>query len=116
MWCSHCVEDQQVAWGPDYIACSGCGKLFEFPVSKSHRMIGKPKKFQEKKHKHPTNNMSSTSTKSHGDQELKRKAVLATQWFCWTGQFIGHGVFKKRSPALFDNLSQAVLMAPFCLT
>ncbi|XP_076904326.1 2-hydroxy-palmitic acid dioxygenase mpo1-like [Bidens hawaiensis] len=41
------------------------------------------------------------------------KFVLAAQVFCWTGQFIGHGVFEKRAPALLDNLSQAFLMAPF---
>lgn len=31
----------------------------------------------------------------------------------WVGQFIGHGVFEGRAPALFDNLSQAILLAPF---
>lgn len=41
------------------------------------------------------------------------KVVLAAQLFCWTGQFIGHGVFEKRAPALLDNLTQALLMAPF---
>ncbi|XAR65494.1 hypothetical protein NMG60_11009637 [Bertholletia excelsa] len=41
------------------------------------------------------------------------KFVLAAQLFCWTGQFIGHGVFEKRAPALLDNLVQAFLMAPF---
>ncbi|KAI4335978.1 hypothetical protein L6164_014562 [Bauhinia variegata] len=41
------------------------------------------------------------------------KAVLAAQLLCWTGQFIGHGVFEKRAPALLDNLLQAFLMAPF---
>ncbi|XP_071693871.1 2-hydroxy-palmitic acid dioxygenase MPO1 [Rutidosis leptorrhynchoides] len=41
------------------------------------------------------------------------KVVLAAQLFCWTGQFIGHGVFEKRAPALLDNLAQAFLMAPF---
>ncbi|KAK7304639.1 hypothetical protein VNO77_42524 [Canavalia gladiata] len=41
------------------------------------------------------------------------KVVLAAQLFCWTGQFIGHGVFEKRAPALLDNLVQAFLMAPF---
>lgn len=40
------------------------------------------------------------------------KVVLAAQLFCWTGQFIGHGVFEKRAPALLDNLTQAFLMAP----
>ncbi|XP_057805147.1 2-hydroxy-palmitic acid dioxygenase MPO1 [Salvia miltiorrhiza] len=41
------------------------------------------------------------------------KVVLASQLICWTGQFIGHGVFEKRAPALLDNLAQAFLMAPF---
>ncbi|KAI4343895.1 hypothetical protein L6164_011190 [Bauhinia variegata] len=44
---------------------------------------------------------------------LAWKVVLAAQLFCWTGQFIGHGVFEKRAPALLDNLLQAFLMAPF---
>ncbi|KAE9587448.1 hypothetical protein Lal_00031812 [Lupinus albus] len=44
---------------------------------------------------------------------LAWKIVLAAQLFCWTGQFIGHGVFEKRAPALLDNLAQALLMAPF---
>ncbi|KAI3504668.1 hypothetical protein L2E82_46603 [Cichorium intybus] len=44
---------------------------------------------------------------------LAWKVVLASQLFCWTGQFIGHGVFEKRAPALLDNLAQAFLMAPF---
>ncbi|KDP31271.1 hypothetical protein JCGZ_11647 [Jatropha curcas] len=44
---------------------------------------------------------------------LAWKVVLAAQLFCWTGQFIGHGVFEHRAPALLDNLTQAFLMAPF---
>ncbi|CAK9312264.1 unnamed protein product [Citrullus colocynthis] len=44
---------------------------------------------------------------------LTWKVVLASQLFCWTSQFIGHGVFEKRAPALIDNLTQAFLMAPF---
>nr|XP_043638602.1 2-hydroxy-palmitic acid dioxygenase mpo1 [Erigeron canadensis] len=44
---------------------------------------------------------------------LAWKVVLAAQIFCWTGQFIGHGIFEKRAPALLDNLTQAFLMAPF---
>jgi len=31
----------------------------------------------------------------------------------WLAQFIGHGVFEGRAPALFDNLVQAVFLAPF---
>jgi len=41
------------------------------------------------------------------------KVVFVAQLFCWTMQFIGHGVFEKRAPALLDNLVQAFLMAPF---
>ncbi|KAG2679294.1 hypothetical protein I3843_11G045700 [Carya illinoinensis] len=44
---------------------------------------------------------------------LAWKVVLAAQLICWSGQFIGHGVFEKRAPALLDNLVQAFLMAPF---
>ncbi|KAK1363395.1 Endoplasmic reticulum membrane protein-like [Heracleum sosnowskyi] len=44
---------------------------------------------------------------------LAWKVVLAAQLFCWTGQFIGHGVFEKRAPALLDNLVQACVMGPF---
>lgn len=44
---------------------------------------------------------------------LAWKVVLAAQLVCWTAQFIGHGVFEKRAPALLDNLIQAFLMAPF---
>ncbi|VFQ76488.1 unnamed protein product [Cuscuta campestris] len=44
---------------------------------------------------------------------LAWKVVLGAQLLCWTGQFIGHGVFEKRAPALLDNLTQAFLMAPF---
>lgn len=31
---------------------------------------------------------------------------------CWLLQFYGHGVHEGRSPALLDNLAQALLMAP----
>ncbi|XP_047316796.1 2-hydroxy-palmitic acid dioxygenase mpo1-like [Impatiens glandulifera] len=44
---------------------------------------------------------------------LAWKVVLAAQIICWTGQFIGHGVFERRAPALLDNLLQAFVMAPF---
>jgi len=32
---------------------------------------------------------------------------------CWLAQFIGHGKFEGRAPALLDNLVQAVFLAPF---
>lgn len=31
----------------------------------------------------------------------------------WIAQFIGHGVFEGRAPALLDNLLQAFVLAPF---
>lgn len=31
----------------------------------------------------------------------------------WIAQFIGHGVFEGRAPALLDNLVQALVLAPF---
>ena len=33
--------------------------------------------------------------------------------FSWIAQFVGHGVFEGRAPALVDNLVQAVFLAPF---
>ncbi|CAH8391067.1 unnamed protein product [Eruca vesicaria subsp. sativa] len=44
---------------------------------------------------------------------LALKVGIASQLLCWTGQFLGHGLFEKRAPALLDNLLQAFLMAPF---
>lgn len=32
---------------------------------------------------------------------------------CWIAQFIGHGKFEGRAPALLDNLVQAIFLAPF---
>ncbi|KAJ1724719.1 hypothetical protein LPJ61_005708 [Coemansia biformis] len=31
----------------------------------------------------------------------------------WIAQFLGHGVFERRAPALVDSLAQALVMAPF---
>lgn len=31
----------------------------------------------------------------------------------WVAQFVGHGVFEGRAPALLDNLFQAIVLAPF---
>ncbi|KAJ2851195.1 hypothetical protein IWW36_001334 [Coemansia brasiliensis] len=41
------------------------------------------------------------------------KVMLALFVIAWVAQFIGHGVFEKRAPALVDNLVQALVMAPF---
>jgi uncharacterized membrane protein YGL010W len=31
----------------------------------------------------------------------------------WIAQFVGHGVYEGRAPALLDNLLQALVLAPF---
>ena len=31
----------------------------------------------------------------------------------WLFQFVGHGLFEGRAPALLDNLAQALFLAPF---
>ncbi|KAJ3700577.1 hypothetical protein LUZ61_004282 [Rhynchospora tenuis] len=49
---------------------------------------------------------------SHLGFSLGWKVVLATQVFGWTGQFLGHGLFEKRAPAVLVNHVQAFLMAP----
>ncbi|WVR05819.1 hypothetical protein IAU60_002844 [Kwoniella sp. DSM 27419] len=33
--------------------------------------------------------------------------------FAWIAQFVGHGVFERRAPALTDNLVSALVLAPF---
>lgn len=32
---------------------------------------------------------------------------------CWLAQFVGHGMFEGRAPALLDNLVLAFFLAPF---
>lgn len=45
--------------------------------------------------------------------------ISATYWALilhvtsWIAQFIGHGAFEGRAPALLDNLVQALFLAPF---
>lgn len=46
------------------------------------------------------------------DSAATNKVALATHVVCWVLQFIGHGVFEGRAPALFDNLIQAIFLAP----
>ncbi|KAK9051009.1 hypothetical protein SSX86_027634 [Deinandra increscens subsp. villosa] len=45
--------------------------------------------------------------------QLAWKVVLVVQLISWIAQFIGHGLFEGRAPALLDNILQAFLMAPF---
>lgn len=37
----------------------------------------------------------------------------AANAFGWISQFAGHGIFEGRAPALFSNLFQSVVAAPF---
>ena len=46
------------------------------------------------------------------NQEGTTKAALALHIVCWILQFIGHGKFEGRAPALLDNLFQAIFLAP----
>ena len=39
--------------------------------------------------------------------------ALGIHVFSWVAQFIGHGIFEGRAPALLDNLVQALFLAPF---
>jgi uncharacterized membrane protein YGL010W len=41
------------------------------------------------------------------------KWAAAVNIVCWIAQFIGHGKFEGRAPALLDNLVQAIFLAPF---
>jgi len=45
--------------------------------------------------------------------ELTNYTAIGIFLVSWVLQFVGHGVFEKRSPALFDNLVQALALAPF---
>ncbi|MQL91514.1 hypothetical protein Taro_024137 [Colocasia esculenta] len=50
---------------------------------------------------------------SHLGVSLGWKVAVSVHVLCWIAQFIGHGVFEGRAPALLDNLVQALVMAPF---
>jgi uncharacterized membrane protein YGL010W len=39
--------------------------------------------------------------------------AVALNIACWIAQFVGHGKFEGRAPALLDNLVQAIFLAPF---
>lgn len=39
--------------------------------------------------------------------------AIGVHIFCWLAQFVGHGAFEGRAPALLDNLVQAFFLAPF---
>jgi len=47
------------------------------------------------------------------DLDNKFLILLAIHVVSWIAQFIGHGMFEGRRPALMDSLLQALLTAPF---
>ncbi|KAH8885163.1 DUF962-domain-containing protein [Thozetella sp. PMI_491] len=46
------------------------------------------------------------------DPVLTNQAAIAIHVTSWLLQFLGHGVFEGRAPALLDNVFQAVFLAP----
>lgn len=45
-------------------------------------------------------------------RSLVNRSAAVVHVICWILQFIGHGVFEKRKPALLDNLVQSLFIAP----
>ncbi|KAI0206180.1 DUF962 domain-containing protein [Astrocystis sublimbata] len=46
------------------------------------------------------------------DSSQTNQAAIAVHVVCWLLQFVGHGAFEGRAPALLDNLVQAIFLAP----
>jgi len=46
------------------------------------------------------------------DPDPTNRMAIAVHIVAWIAQFIGHGVFEGRKPALLDNIVQAVFLAP----
>lgn len=43
---------------------------------------------------------------------IANKIAIGVHIVCWLAQFVGHGKFEGRAPALLDNLFQAFFLAP----
>lgn len=46
------------------------------------------------------------------DSTLTNQVAIVTHVVAWIAQFVGHGAFEGRAPALLDNLVQAIFLAP----
>lgn len=60
--------------------------------------------------------LGGTAYANHLTSEYGMKAnyiAIGVHIFSWLVQFVGHGVFEGRAPALLDNLVQAIFLAPF---
>jgi uncharacterized membrane protein YGL010W len=47
------------------------------------------------------------------DASTTNKVMIVLNIASWIMQFVGHGAFEGRAPALLDNLVQALFLAPF---
>jgi uncharacterized membrane protein YGL010W len=56
---------------------------------------------------------------AYSNHLLETYGTPVTKWaaalhiVAWLAQFVGHGKFEGRAPALLDNLVQALFLAPF---
>ena len=60
--------------------------------------------------------MGATAYANHLTSTYGMKAnyiAIGVHLFSWIAQFVGHGIFEGRAPALLDNLVQALFLAPF---
>lgn len=60
--------------------------------------------------------LGSTAYANHLTSTYGMKAnniAIGVHIFSWIAQFVGHGAFEGRAPALLDNLVQAIFLAPF---
>lgn len=46
------------------------------------------------------------------DYDVVLRQAIGINVVCWVAQFVGHGVFEGKRPALFQNLGQSLMMAP----
>ncbi|KAI1137042.1 DUF962-domain-containing protein [Hypoxylon sp. FL0543] len=53
-----------------------------------------------------------TNTAHSENPSLTNQVAVIVHVVCWLLQFIGHGAFEGRAPALLDNLTQAIFLAP----
>eukprot|EP01059_Diplonema_ambulator_P010399 TRINITY_DN20422_c0_g1_i1.p1 TRINITY_DN20422_c0_g1~~TRINITY_DN20422_c0_g1_i1.p1 ORF type:complete len:197 (+),score=30.08 TRINITY_DN20422_c0_g1_i1:59-592(+) len=57
--------------------------------------------------------MAKTSTQFAKEQDDAMTIAVGVHVVAWILQFIGHGVFEKRAPALLDSFLQSLMLAPF---
>ena len=48
-------------------------------------------------------------------EEAAFNVFVGINVLCWIGQFVGHGIFEGRKPALFDNILQGNILLFFAL-